>query len=178
MSHAATHSRSASLTESTLHTPSIVDKQKELLKDDDRNWKTLSSSTRFQHMSVKFEEGSKIASWKVVFQLSCSPLEALAHNWLVMSNELLKKHFQAHGNTAYELVESGRKGTRKSHQDDSSSNYLGPFKSKSYIHRKVITLPVPLTNLEFVLRREWAEDKSDGSAGDASETSASGFYMA
>ena len=60
MSHAATHSHSAYLTESTLHTPSIVDAQKELLKDHDRNWKTLSSSTRFQHMSVKFEEGARL----------------------------------------------------------------------------------------------------------------------
>jgi hypothetical protein len=110
----------------------IIAAQKELLSET-KGWSTMPSSTRFQTMSLKFADGDKVVTGRVVFLLACSPAEALASYWLSSSNATLKKTFRENGSLPYEVFDDndedyaddsrGRKNVKL--RDASSSHCQG-----------------------------------------------------
>jgi hypothetical protein len=140
---------------------SIIAAQKELLNDVS-GWKTMPTSTRFQTMSLKHTDGDRVVTGRVVFRVSCSAAEVLAHHWLFLSNGRLKKHFEANGSLPYGIIDG----------EDS-------LRCRQILHQ-VVSFPVPLTNREFITQCEWEAFEANrvGIEGGGDNESQSHYTMA
>jgi Flp pilus assembly protein TadG len=148
----------------------IIAEQKKLLRDL-TGWRTMGSSSRFQHMSIKHTDGDRIVTAKSVFRLSCSPAEALADYWLVMSNWRLKKHLEDNGNLPYEFIEDDdihdfdeedeqnederRGGRQKQRTQSSIEDFPSALQCQRFVVRQAFALLPPVQNREFLDRYEW-----------------------
>jgi hypothetical protein len=182
-------SRIRTISNASAGSSAVVTAQKGLLKDVDvketdifdslsdykfMGWRTMPSSTRFQTMSLKYSEGDKVVTGKVVFRVSCSAAEALSRYWLKTSNEKLKAHQEENGNLPYEVLSNNED------IDDGDSRFRGRAKfidassqCQSQTIRSVVSLPTGFNNREFVSLHEWEVGETTNGNG----TEGQSYYM-